>query len=205
MNLRVTLGFLVVAVLLGGIVFGLDKFNIGPTPTANSTATAAAGQNLQVVTFDDSKVSAFELRQGDKRVRIEKNQDAWVVAGTGEPANRSSFNSLIVRMSQLRSTRRVDNPGDLKQYGLETPKDSAVAELNDGTRFEVQTGDKTPVATGTYAKTADGANVFVIQDQFVSDLERLVSDPKEPPTPTPRPALPTPELPAADVTPTPAP
>ncbi|SRR6266498_2151174 len=205
MNLRVTLGFLVVAVLLGGIVFGLDKFNIGPTPAANSTATAVAGQNLQVFTFDDSKVTALELHQGDKSVRIEKNQDTWIVAGTSEPANRSSFNSLIVRMGQLRSTRRVDNPGDLKQYGLETPKDSAIAELSDGTRFELQTGDKTPVATGTYAKTADGSDVFVIQDQFVSDLERLVTDPKEPPTPTPRPVTPTPEAPPTDSTPTPAP
>lgn len=209
MNLRVTLGFLVVAVLLGGVVYGLDKFNIGPTPAANSTSTAVAGQNLQVYTFDDTKVTAFELRQGDRSVRVEKNQDAWTIAGSGEPANRSSFNSLIVRMGQLRATRRVDNASsDLKQFGLETPRDSAVAITDDGTRYELQIGDKTPVQTGTYARSADGADVFVIQDQFVSDLERLVGDPKEPPTPTPRPATPVPSEAGPAVTgatPTPAP
>jgi hypothetical protein len=39
--------------------------------------------------------------------------------------------------------------------------------------------------------------VYVISDQLVSDLERLVGDPKEPPTPTPRPASP---VPAASAT-----
>ena len=54
------------------------------------------------------------------------------------------------------------------------------------------------------AKKGDAADVFVIADQFVSDLERLITDPKEPPTPTPRPAVPTVD-PATLATPTPAP
>lgn len=204
MNLRVTIGFLVVAIVLGGLVYGLDKFNIGPTPTANATSTAVAGQDLQVFSFDDAKVTAFELHQGDKSVRIEKKEDAWTIAGSGDPANRISFNSLLVRMSQIRATRRVESGTDLKQFGLDPSKDSAIAELGDGTRYELLMGDKTPVQTGTYAKKGDAPDVFVIADQFVSDLERLITDPKEPPTPTPRPAVPTVD-PATLTTPTPAP
>src|SRR6476659_7269331 len=98
MNLRVTLGFLVAALVLGGIVFGLDRFNIGPTATANSTATAVASAGLQILNFDDGKVTVVELHQGDNVVRVEKSQDAWTVAGTGEPASRTSFNSLLARM-----------------------------------------------------------------------------------------------------------
>src|SRR6185312_14747022 len=108
----------------------LDKFNIGPTPAANSTATAVAGQSLQFITFDDTQVAAMELRQADKSARVEKNQDAWTVAGTGEPANRIALNSLVSRMSQLRAVRRVEAASDLKQYGLDPPKDTAIAELN---------------------------------------------------------------------------
>jgi hypothetical protein len=208
MNYRVTIGFLVAAVLLFGLVFGLDKFNVGPTPTANSTATAVAGASLQLLNFDDSKVTALELHQADKIARVEKSADAWTVAGTGEPANRISFTSLLSRMSQLRAASRLQNAGDLKQYGLDPPKDSVIAELSDGSRYELQIGDKTPVQTGTYAKLSDSGEVVIIADQFVSDLERLAGDPKEPPTPTPRPVTPTPAAagPAAtDATPTPAP
>jgi uncharacterized protein DUF4340 len=208
MNYRITIGFLAAALVLSVLVFGLDKFNIGPTQSANANATATTTANQQPVVFqfDDSKVNAFELHQGDMSVRIEKQGDSWMVAGTSDPANRSSFTSLIVRMSQLKATRSVDSPGtDLSQYGLDPPKESAVALLDDGTRFELDLGGKTPVQTGTYARKADAPDVYVVADQFGTDLERLIGDPKEPPTPTPRPVTPTPETtPTPAVTPTPA-
>jgi hypothetical protein len=211
MNLRVTIGFLAVALVMGVLVYGLDKFNIGPTAAAkaNATATTTASQQPQVFQFDDQKVNVFELHQGDKVVRIEKQPDSntWIVAGTADPANRSSFTSLIVRMSQLKATSAVNDPGTgLSQYGLDPPKESALAQLNDGTTYELVLGDKTPVQTGTYAKKGDAADVYVIADQFGNDLERLIADPKEPPTPTPLPAVATPlaqPQPEGTLTPTP--
>jgi hypothetical protein len=211
MNFRVTIGFLAVAVVLGVLVFGLDKFNIGPSSAAqaNATATTTASQQPQIFSFDDSKVTTFELRQADKSVQIEKQGDNLVVAGTSDPANRASFTSLITRMSQLKATRAVDNPGtDLSQYGLDSPKESAIATLDDGTKYELDLGSKTPVQTGTYAKKADAPDIYVIADQFSTDLERLVADPKQPPTPTPPPPTNTPS-PApsetGEATPTPNP
>jgi hypothetical protein len=208
MNLRVTAGFLVVALVLGALVVGLDKFNIGPTAIANANATATTTASLQpqVFQFDDQKVTAVELHQGDKVVRVEKQGDSsWKVADTGDPANRSSFTSLIVRMSQLKATRGLDNPGtDLSQYGLDPPKESAVAQLDDGTKYELVLGIKTPSQSGTYAKKADAADVYVVADQLTTDLERLLNDPKEPPTPTPVVLTPTPAVgPAPESTPTP--
>ncbi len=208
MNLRVTAGFLVVALILGALVVGLDKFNIGPTAAANANATATTTASLQpqVFQFDDQKVTTFELHQADKVVRIEKQSDnSWQVAGTGDPANRSSFTSLVVRMSQLKATRGLDNPGtDLSQYGLEPPKESAVAQLDDGSRYELMLGSKTPSQSGTYAKKADAADIYIVADQLSTDLERLLADPKEPPTPTPVPPTPTPAVgPQPEGTPTP--
>jgi hypothetical protein len=194
MNVRVTLGFLAALVVVAAVVFGLDRFNVGPTPSANATATSVAGQDLQMFQFDDARVTAFELRQGDNTVRVEKNADTWIVAGTSEPANRSSFNSLVIRMSQLKATRKVDSPAqNLAEFGLQQPPASAAAQLDDGTRHELLIGDKTPTGSGRYAKKGDAGDVFVIADTFNTDLERLVADPKEPPTPTPRPATPVPE------------
>ena len=205
MNYRVTVGFLVALAVVAAVVFGLDRFNIGPTPTANATATSVAGESLQIFRFEDARVTAFEVGQAERTVRVEKSGDAWTIADTGEPANRSSFSSLIIRMSQLRSTRRVDNPAvDLKDYGLAPPQAHVAAELDDGTRFELDIGDKTPTQSGRYAKRTDAADVYVIADQFSADLERLIADPKEPPTPTPRPAPPTPQItPGPSGTPTP--
>jgi hypothetical protein len=210
MNYRVTIGFLAVAVVLGALVIGLDKLNIGPTQAAqaNATATTTASQQPQIFSFDDSKVTRFELHQADKSVQIQKQGDTWVIAGSGEPANKSSFTSLIVRMSQLKATRAVSDAGtDLSQYGLDSPRDSAIATLDDGTQYELDIGSKTPVQTGSYAKKSDAADIYVIADQFVTDLERLVASPAEPPTPTPAPtSTPAPSPTAAEgATPTPNP
>jgi uncharacterized protein DUF4340 len=207
MNYRVTLGFVVAAAVVALVVVGLDKFNVGPTATANAnaTATTTAAQQPQIFSFDDSKVTALELHQGPKSVRAEKQGDNWVVAGTGDPANRSSFTSMIVRMAGMKATRGIDNPGELSQYGLDNPEEYAIATLDDGTTYQLDLGIKTPVQTGLYAKRHDTADVYVIPTQFSSDLERLVSDPKEPPTPTPVPPTdtPVPGTPSPAATPTP--
>ena len=209
MNFRVTIGFLAAALVLGVLVIGLDKFNIGPTSAnqANATATTTANQQPQIFSFDDTKVTAFELHMADKSVRIEKTGDTWTIAGTGDQANKSSFSSLIIRMSQLKATRMVDNPGtDLSQYGLDPVNESAIAQLSDDTKYELDLGGKTPVQTGTYARKGDAPDVYVVADQFRNDLERLIGDPKEAPTPTPQPATPTPAAtPEITVTGTPVP
>ncbi len=186
MNYRVTLGFLAALIAISLVVFGLDRFNIGPSPGADATATSVAGQNLQILQFDDTQVSAIELRQGERSTRVTRSGDAWTLAETGEPANRSSFNSLGIRMSQLRATRRLDSPSpDLKEYGLDPPSAQVTAELEDGTRHELLLGERPPLATGRYAKIGAAPDIYVISDQFNADIERLVNDPKEPPTPTP--------------------
>jgi len=211
MNYRVTLGFVAALVILGGVVVGLDKFNIGPSQAAlaNATATSTAAQQVPIFQFDDTKVTSFELASGSASATVQKNGDSWTVASSGDPANRTSITSLLARMGQLKATRQVDNPGtDLSQYGLDQPKDKAIATLDDGSRYELDTGIKTPVQTGTYAKKSDAPDVYVIADQFVTDLERLANDPKEPPTPTPRPATPVPSpaaAPDSGGTPTPGP
>jgi hypothetical protein len=187
MNYRVTLGFLVAAAVLAVLVFGLDKFNIGPTAAANAnaTSTTTAAQQPQIYSFDDSKVTTLQLMQNGQTAQVDRQNGSWVVDGTGDPANQASFNSLLTRMAMLKATRAVDNPGtDLSQYGLDSPKESAIATLDDGTKYELDLGSKTPVQTGTYVKKSDAPDVYVIPDQFQSDLERLVADPKQPPTPT---------------------
>ena len=195
MNYRVTLGFLIAAAVLAVLVVGLDKFNIGPTATANAnaTSTTTASQQPQIFSFDDSAVTSFELHQNDQSVQVQKQGTTWVISASGAPANSASFTSLVVRMSQLKATRLVDDSGsNLSQYGLAPPPESAIANLNDGTKYELDLGGKTPVQTGTYAKSADAPSVYVIADQFQSDLERLVADPSEPPTATRVPATNTP-------------
>jgi hypothetical protein len=186
MNPKVTLGFVVALALVAALVVGLDRFNVGKSQSQDS----AKSEELTVLQFDDQRVKSFLGRVGDKTVRFEKDGESnWKLADSGEPANRVSLSSLIIRMSQLKGTKRVgDTGGDLKTFGVAEPREEATAELDDGSKQTLQLGDRTPVGTGVYGKKAESSEVFVIPSGFASDLERLVNDPKEPPTPTPRPS-----------------
>lgn len=201
MNSRVTLAFVLAVALLAGLVFGLEKMNVGgQTPAAGALPTPV--EELGIFTFDDQKTTAFVARSGEKSTRFVKQGNEWAIEGSTDPANRVSLTSLLIRMSTLRATNRVEEPGDLKQFGLAEPKLEATAELDDGTKQSLLIGDKTPIGSGYYARKADADDVFVIATQFGTDVERLANDPKEPPTPTPRPS-PTPS-PTPSGTPTPA-
>ena len=107
MNYRVTLGFLAAAVVLAVLVVGLDKFNIGPTQPPTGQRHVHDDGRSDAPDLSVRRLEGHRLRAASGRPvgAIDKQGDAWVVAGTGDPANRSSFTSLIVRMSQLKATR----------------------------------------------------------------------------------------------------
>jgi hypothetical protein len=187
---RVTLAFVAAVAVLAGVVIGLDRFQVGqPTPSA----TATAGAQIAVFSFDDQKVTTVQLKAGDKDVLLKKDPESksWALADTGEAANSPSITSLVFRMSSLKANSKVASSGaDLKPFGLDTPKDQLIAELDDGSKPSLLMGGSTPIGTGAYAKSADADDVYVIAAQMGSDIERLANDPKAPPTPTPRPAAP---------------
>lgn len=185
MSARVTLVIVAVFAALAAAVAGLDRF--GPAPSG-ATAAATPDAQLAIFEFDDRTVQTLTARVADKTVVLQRDGDAWKLADTGEPGIRTSINSLLVRMSTLRGTRRLDPSTDLASFGLAEPRIEATVQLDDGSTFGLQMGDRTPVGTGTYAKKADAPDVFVISNTFATDLERLVAEPREIPTPAPSPS-----------------
>jgi hypothetical protein len=82
----------------------------------------------------------------------------------------------------------TDAPTDLSQYGLATPSLTARITQTDGSSYTLQVGSKGPTETGTYAQKAGEPQVFLIQNQLATDLERLVNEPPiQQPTATPAP------------------
>lgn len=192
MNPRVTVGFVAALALMALLVVGLERF--GPAPIDPNAASAAKPEEITVFQFDDRQVTSWTGRAADKSVRMVKDGENWTIADTQEPANRFSLTSLIIRMSQLKGTKSVADASNLQQFGLAEPRLQMTVEMADGTTHSLQLGDRTPTGGGTYARKPESNEVYVINPQIATDVERLVNEPKEPPTPTPRPtSTPTPE------------
>lgn len=212
MSPRITIGFVLAVAILAAIVMGLDRFNVGNPSGASGTPTADAQVNI--FTFDDSQVKTFTDRNNDQTVEFDRDSNqVWSIAGSSDPPNTVSLQSLVIRMSQLQATRVVSPAGaapDMSQYGLVTPGQEAQAQLNDGTTsYDLQIGSAAPVGgTGVYARTTSDDTVYLLANQFATDLSRLAQSPVQPPTPTPLPptAVPSPSastVPLPNTTPTP--
>lgn len=201
MNPRITLGLLAVLLALGGYIYfggapaGSDAAG-KPSVPGKSTGPGAAGKEqpadplLDVFAFQDRDVQRLTVRNAaGQQVAVEKTGDAtWVLQPSGEPADRLRMSGILLRLSNLRATRRIAEPANLAEYGLTQPSATASISLAGGEDLSLTLGGKAPAESGTYAQKGGDPAVYVISNAVAQDLERLVNEPPREPTPTPVPS-----------------
>jgi hypothetical protein len=185
MSFRLTAGVLVALLLLGGLVWFTEFRDKGDTtPTADQSRPT-------IVKFEDRDVHQVEVVKGDQQVLMQRAEDGeWSLQPSGQAADRLRIAGLLFRLSTVQATRLVaDDPPDLTLYGLSAPGLTVTVTLNDGTAHGLAVGSKAPTDTGTYVKRTDGPAVYLIANQLVTDLERMVNEPPiVQPTPSPSPS-----------------
>jgi hypothetical protein len=195
MNPRVTLGLLAVLLALAGYVYFAPAS--GGSAGQPAAKEKAVDPQLEVFSFQDAEIQRLAVEKGGQQTVVEKNAEGnWTLQPTGEPADRLRLNGLLLRLSNLRASRRFAEPGSLADYGLATPETVATLTKADGTRLVLELGAAAPAEAGTYAKRADDPAVFIISRAIVQDLDRLIAEPPREPTPAPSPS-PAPATPTA--------
>jgi len=194
MNPRVTVGLLAVLFALGAYVF------FGPTPAIAPTPTGPAGQAglggpmptpkpadpaLQLWLLDENQIQSVSVQRGNQTAGVQRDGEAWVLTPSGQPGDRLRVNSVIFRLANVRATYKVANPGSDVEYGLTAPAFVATITSADGSAQTLTVGTKAPAESGTYARKGGDQSVFLISNALAQDLERLVTEPPAPPSPTP--------------------
>jgi hypothetical protein len=193
MNPRVTVGLLAVLVALGAYVY------FGPSPAPGATPAAGgltgpggavgtpkpADPTLQLWQLDENQIQSVSVQRGAQIAGVQRAGEEWVLTPSGQPADRLRVNSVIFRLANVRATYRVANPGDDSEYGLSTPSLVATITTADGSTQTLTVGQKAPAESGTYARKAGDQSIYLISNALAQDLERLVTEPPVPPSPTP--------------------
>ncbi|MFN8521900.1 MAG: DUF4340 domain-containing protein [Chloroflexota bacterium] len=205
MNPRVTVGLLVLLVVLAGYLYvGGPSPSEGPsTGPGVAVKPKPTGVALEILGFADTEVRRVTVTKGGQSGGVEREGDGpWLLSAGKQPADRVRVGGLISRLAALQGTRRITEPGPLRDFGLEPPSSAVTIQLAGGQVLELSLGEKAPAESGTYAMRLADRGIFVISTTIAQDLERLVTDPpREPPTPTPLPPVPAP----ADSAPAPTP
>lgn len=77
----------------------------------------------QVASFYTWEANYVEVKKGDLIISAFKDKDnKWQVKGEKGEADSSKIESFIRKMESLEAVEFIDQPGDLKQYGLDPPE-----------------------------------------------------------------------------------
>jgi hypothetical protein len=176
---------LILAVLAGVVYYVMQQ----PSPDQSATKTTP------VVTFTAADATKVTVSAADKTTELDRGANSWtIVKPDSGPAEASQVEGWVSQMGSLSADRVIDNPTDLKTYGLAQPKFNVEIDLKTGSPVKLEFGDKTPDGADYYVRVSSDAakakSVYLIGASLGDDLNAaLTKPPKALPTPTPLPTL----------------
>lgn len=171
-GLRSTIALLVVLIGLGAYIYFVTWKQPAQDAGSKQEKVFASVQSDQI---DELKVKA---ESGDVTT-LQKTSGAWtVVAPMATPASETDASSLASALSALEIERVIDeNPADVKDYGLETPRIEIDFKANGGKASgRLLVGAKTPTGASMYARRNDEKRVFLVAEYQNSSLNKSTFD-----------------------------
>jgi hypothetical protein len=158
------------------------------------TPTPLPGQ-AQMLDLKNEDLTRIEIEAEGKRAVVERGTDnVWrLVEPQAGEADNTTVDSAATRFAKLNASRKIENPGNLADYGLTTPTSRMRITSRDGAAHEILIGAQTPDRSAFYTKKANDEAVYVVSSFNMGDVTRWPNEPPRPrPTPTPLPTLPPP-------------
>lgn len=167
-GLRSTIAALVVLVGLGAYIYFVTW--------KKSSEDAGAKKEKVFAAVEADKIEELKIKSESGDVTsLKKTSGAWqIVAPISVPASESEIIGLTSALGQMEIVRVLDeNPTDLKEYGLETPRiEVEFKSVESKSSGRILVGDKTPTGASLYARRNDEKRVFLVADFQDSSLNK---------------------------------
>ena len=132
------------------------------------------------ITVEAEQIEEFQLQSATgEKSRVAKSGDTWTIVEPEQAdADSTAMSTLSSQLASVEIQRVIDeNPGDLKQYGLNPPRIDVAYRLKGEKEFKhLFVGDKTPTGGDLFAKTPDKSRVFLIASYYDSTLNKTPFD-----------------------------
>jgi len=135
----------------------------------------------RVLTFEESQVVAYSIRQDDVTDKFKLQDGEWVYASESAlPLDQKAVKNLLVQLGDLKTAHYVGYAvEDLSQYGLDQPQREVAITLDDGTQRRLlvsaqickQSPDK-----AYYASLGSDHNVFLLTPATLKRFEVSIDD-----------------------------
>jgi hypothetical protein len=167
-GLRSTIALLVVLVGLGAYVYFVTW--------KKSPEDSGPKKEKVFAAVEPDKIEELKVKSESGDVTsLKKTSGTWqITAPISAAAAESEIIGLTSALGQMEIIRVIDeNPTDLKEYGLDTPRIDIEFKSGEGKPSgRVLVGAKTPTGASLYAKRNDEKRVFLIADYQDSSLNK---------------------------------
>lgn len=176
-GLRSTIVLLVVLAGLGAYIY----FVTWKQPEGGSDA--ASKQEKVFTSVDADKIDEIKVKsdKGDTTT-LKKEGGAWqVTQPIATRADDGEVSGITSTLGQMTISRTVeDNPTDLKQYGLATPRIEVDFKASGDKDYrKLLLGDKSPTGSDLFAKRNDDKKVFLVAAYQETSLNKATFDLRE--------------------------
>jgi hypothetical protein len=125
-----------------------------------------------VLSFDESDVTRFSIRENETTHAFSRSDDRWTYEAEPDlPLEAAKVDQLLLRIKDLKTTRYVTHLGDdPAAFGLDAPAREVVISLGDGVSLILNISDKSSNAPGggVFATVTDASGVFLLSQDAVS-------------------------------------
>jgi hypothetical protein len=165
-SLRSTLVLIVILGGLLGYIYYLNKDESSGAETKEKAFPSLKAEDIEDV----------QIKTADGQTsRVQKADGTWkITSPEAAPADQGELSSITSSLATLDVQRVVDeNPGDLKQYGLEPAKvDVEFRAKGDKEPRRLQLGEKTPTGGDLYARLPSQQRVFLVSSFLDSTFNK---------------------------------
>lgn len=141
-------------------------------------AADSSDDSLVISSVDSDQITAISYEKDGKSLSFIKEDSTWYDAEDKSfPLNQDSLTTMTNTLGAVSATRKLENPEDLSEYGLDAPVLTVRYTASDGKEAEFSVGDTNDAAGGTYLKISGDDAVYLVAsdfaDTFNSDIYQM--------------------------------
>src|SRR3982750_2708425 len=132
----------------------------------------------KVFSVEADKIDEIELKSesGDHTTLRKKGNEWEIVQPITAASDQAAVSGITSNLASAEIQRVIDeNPPDLKEYGLDSPRVEVAFKAN-GQQRRLQLGQKAPAGSDIYAKLPDSKRVFLIPSFLDSTFNKSTFD-----------------------------
>jgi hypothetical protein len=172
-NLKSTLIYLAIAALLGGYIYFFER---GPVKPKDEEKKEKVFDNFVADDIRDIVLENLGTTLNAKKTTIElkkNDKDVWqIIVPQAFEADEPTVRTMLSGVGDFNPDATIDNPTNLKDYGLDPPSARCTLRSKSGSSFVLLIGDKNMSNSSTYVKREDKNSVYLVASYAADNLTK---------------------------------